>query len=56
VKTKGFCSGNATHESSESAFFPEAQPPELSLSRVLPAQSQSFFDAIRAGRMVAQFD
>ena len=45
-----------TAESSESAFFAEAELPELSLSRVLPSQVREFFQAIRSGRTEARFD
>lgn len=49
-------SPKATAESSESAFFAEAELPELSLSRVLPSQIHGFFQAIRSGKAETQFD
>jgi len=45
-----------TTESSESAFFAEAELPELSLSRVLPGQIHVFFLAIRSGTTATTFD
>jgi ADP-ribose pyrophosphatase YjhB (NUDIX family) len=49
-------SAKKTAESSESAFFAEASLPGLSLSRVLPGQIQGFFQALRAGKTVTQYD
>jgi ADP-ribose pyrophosphatase YjhB (NUDIX family) len=45
-----------TAESSESAFFAEDRLPELSISRVLPAQIHGFFQAIRSGKAEADYD
>jgi len=45
-----------TAESSESAFFAEANLPELSVSRVLPGQIHGFFQAIRLGKTETQYD
>lgn len=45
-----------TAESSESAFFDEANLPELSESRVLPSQIRAFFKAIRTGIIETQYD
>ena len=45
-----------TAESSESAFFAPDHLPELSLGRVLPRQIQAFLEAVRTGRMEAQYD
>ncbi len=46
----------ATAESSESRFFGRDEIPELSLSRVLPAQLERFFDAVERGELAAAFD
>lgn len=45
-----------TAESSESAFFDEAELPELSQSRVLPRQILKFFRAIRKGNIETEYD
>lgn len=45
-----------TLESSESAFFAEAELPQLSLSRVLPGQLHGFFEALRSGKAEARYD
>ncbi len=45
-----------TAESSESVFFAETNLPELSQSRVLPAQIHSFFQAIRLGNRESKYD
>jgi ADP-ribose pyrophosphatase YjhB (NUDIX family) len=45
-----------TSESSESAFFNEAELPKLSQSRVLPHQIQAFFRAIREGNIATEYD
>jgi ADP-ribose pyrophosphatase YjhB (NUDIX family) len=45
-----------TAESSESAFFGEQELPELSVSRVLPGQIHTFFEAIRSGDTTTQYD
>ncbi len=46
----------STAESSESAFFEEADLPELSVSRVLPGQLRKFFVAIRSGKTETEYD
>ncbi len=45
-----------TLESSGSAFFGPDELPELSVSRVLPEQIRSFFEALRTGDAVTRFD
>ncbi len=45
-----------SHETSEVAFFPENQIPELSQSRVLPHQIQQFFKYYRNPDLPTDFD
>lgn len=45
-----------TAESSESAFFPRGELPELSLSRVLPRQIAMFFEMLAVGDTSTRFD
>ena len=45
-----------TVESSGSAFFGRKEIPELSLSRVLPGQIESFFESIATGDLQTRYD